>query len=192
MKKAIALALPMAAMLALSACANNMYAEVARFHSNQPMNRGSVAIVSAVPENQNSVEFQTHAETVAVEMRRHGFTTGLPANQVQYIATLDITQSDGATVVRPGTTVNVPVGPLSLGVPSPTRRSNSSSTIRTTTVQVQIKRASDGVAIWEGRASKDAAVGTQEATLTWAVPALAGALFQDFPGRPGVTKNVRL
>lgn len=191
MKKFFAVALPMAAMLALSACANNnMYAEVARFHSNQPMNRGSIAIVSAVPENQNSVEFQTHAETVAVEMRRHGFTTGLPRNQVQYIATLDIAQSDGATVVRPGTSVNVPVGPLSLGVP--TNRRSTSTTMRTTTLQVQIKRASDGVAIWEGRASKEAPAGSQEATLTWAVPALSRALFEDFPGRPGVTKNVRI
>lgn len=190
MRKMMTVALPMAAMLALSACSNNMYAEVARFHSNQPMNRGTIAIVSAVPESQNSVEFQTHAESVAVEMRRHGFSTGLPAGQTQYIATVDITQTDGTTVVRPGTTVNVPVGPLSLGVPAPSRRSGGG--IRTTTLQVQIKRASDGVAIWEGRASKDASAGSQEATLTWAVPALAGALFQDFPGRPGVTKNVRL
>ena len=191
MKKLLATALPMAAMLALSACAgNNMYAEVARFHSNQPMNRGSIIIVSAVPENQNSVEFQTHAETVAVEMRRHGFTTGLPMNQVQYIATLDIAQTDGATVVRPGTSVNLPIGPLSLGVP--TNRRSSNTTMRTTVLQVQIKRASDGVAIWEGRASKEAPVGSQEATLTWAVPALSRALFADFPGRPGVTKNVQI
>jgi len=178
------------AMMALSACSSNTYADVVRFHTNQPINRGALFIQPADAATANSLEFRTHAESVAVEMRRLGFQTVPDAGQAQYIATLDITQTDGATVTRPGTTVGVPIGPTVIA--TPVGRSPRSTTERTSTVAVQIMRQSDNVKIWEGRASKTANVGTQEATLTWAVPALAGALFRDFPGTPGATVQVRL
>ena len=191
MKKAHLIALPLAAMLALSACANNSYAEVVRFHTNQPMNRGTIAIVPADPSIANSLEFRTHGETVAIELRRLGFTTGLPATQTQYSAVVDVTQTDATgAVTRPGATVGV--GGNVLGVQAPIGRRPTVVTNRSTTLSVQIKRNADGVMIWEGRASKEAETGTPGATATAAVPALAGALFGDFPGTPGVTTNVRL
>lgn len=191
MKSRIVAATSVALLLALSACGGGgMYADVARFHTNQPINRGSIAIVSADASNAGSLEFRTHAETVAVEMRRLGFTTGLPADQVQYLATLDITQSDGQMVTRPGTQVAVPTGPVQVQVPVGRNRTVTQN--RTTLLSVQIMRRADSQMIWEGRASKEAPANSREATLTWAVPALAGALFQDFPGTPGQTVRVRL
>jgi Domain of unknown function (DUF4136) len=190
-KKSALIVLPLAAMLALSACSNNTYAEVVRFHTNQPMNRGTIAIVPADPSVGNTLEFRTHGETVAIELRRLGFTTGLPADQTQYTAVVDITQTDGTgAVTRPGATVGVSGNVV--GVAAPVGRRPNVVTNRSTTLSVQIKRNSDGVMIWEGRASKEAETGTQGATATAAVPALAGALFGDFPGTPGVTTNVRL
>lgn len=180
-----------ATMLALTACGRGgTYADVARFHTNQPINRGTLFIQPVDPASQNNLEFRTHAESVAVEMRRQGFQTVPDAGQAQYLATLDITQSDGTTVTRPGTTVGVPVG--SVVIATPVGRGPRNSTERTTTIGVQIKRQGDGAQVWEGRASKTASAGSQEATLTWAVPALAGALFKDFPGTPGQTVQVRL
>ena len=39
-------------------------------------------------------------------MRRLGYSTGLPASQVDFLATIDITQADAAgNVTRPGVTV---------------------------------------------------------------------------------------
>ncbi len=189
-KPMIFVAASMAAMLALSACSSGTYADVARFHTNQPINRGTLFIEPADPGMGTSLEFRTHAETVAVEMRRQGFQTVPDISQAQYIAVLDIAQTDGTTVTRPGTTVGVPVGPTV--VATPVGRGPRSATERTTTVAVQIRRAGDSIKIWEGRASKTANAGSQEATLTWAVPALAGALFQDFPGTPGATVQVRI
>lgn len=191
MKRPIIAAASLALMLALSACnRGGLYADVARFHSNQPINRGALFIEPADPAIANSLEFRTHAELIAVEMRRLGYQTVPSRAQAQYVAVVDIAQTDGTTVTRPGTTVGVPVGPTI--VATPVGRGPRNSTERTTTVAVQIQRLSDGAKIWEGRASKTANVGTQQATLTWAVPALAGALFHDFPGKPGVTQQVRL
>ena len=98
--------------------------------------------------------------------------------------------TDGTTVTRPGVTVGVPVG--SAVIATPVGRGPRNATERTTTIGVQIKRQSDGMQVWEGRASKTGAAGSQQATLTWAVPALSGALFKEFPGTPGVTQQVRL
>ncbi len=191
MKRQIIAATSIALMLALSACnRGGNYADVARFHTNQPINRGTLFIQPSDPATANNLEFRTHAESVAVEMRRQGFQTVPDAAQAQYIATLDIAQTDGTTVTRPGTTVGVPVGPTIIA--TPVGRGPRNSTERTTTVAVQIKRQSDGAQIWEGRASKTAAAGSQGATLTWAVPVLSEALFRDFPGTPGATQQVRL
>jgi hypothetical protein len=191
MRNKVLAATSIALMVALSACGRGgTYADVARFHTNQPINRGTLFIQPAEPAIANNLEFRTHAESVAVEMRRQGFQTVPDAAQAQYVAVLDITQTDGSTVTRPGMTVGVPVGPTIIA--TPVGRGPRNSTERTTTIGVQIKRQADGTQIWEGRASKTATAGSEQATLTWAVPALSGALFKDFPGAPGVTQQVRL
>jgi len=185
MKKSALIALPLAAMLALAACSSNSYADVARFHTNQPITRGTLAVVSADPSVANTLEFRTHAETVAIEMRRLGYSTGLPADQVQYIAVVDITQTDAqGNVTRPGAAA-APVVPTG----NSSRRNPAK---RTTTLSVQIQRTADGSKIWEGRATKEADAASTAATATAAVPVLAGALFSDFPGKPGVTQQVRI
>jgi hypothetical protein len=191
MRNRVVAATSIALMIALSACGrNNIYADVARFHTNQPINRGTLFIQPSDPALANNLEFRTHSESVAVEMRRQGFQTVPVATQAQYIATLDITQTDGTTITRPGMSVAVPVGAAMIA--TPVGRGPRNSTERTSTIGVQIKRQADGTQIWEGRASKTASAGSEQANLTWAVPALAGALFKDFPGTPGVTQQVRL
>jgi len=190
MRNRIVAATSIALMLVLAACGrNNIYADVARFHTNQPINRGTL-FIQPLEASQNNLEFRTHAESVAVDMRRHGFQTVPDASQAQYLATLDITQTDGTTITRPGVTVGVPVGAAMIA--TPVGRGPRNATERTTTIGIQIKRQSDGMQVWEGRASKTGAAGSQQATLTWAVPALSGALFNEFPGTPGVTQQVRL
>ena len=194
------LAMPVTMMLALAACSNNLYADVTRFHTNQPISRGTLAVVPADPAMANSLEFRTHAETVAVQMRRLGYSTGLPASQVDYLATMDITQADGAgNVTRPGVTVGggvgVPIGNnagLGANVAVPVGGTRRNPALRTTTLFVQIKRRADGAQIWEGRASKQVGAGEDLAAATRGVPVLAEALFREFPGTPGATVRVRL
>ena len=183
MKKLFA-ALPVAAMLVLSACSNNLYADVTRFHTNQPITRGTLAVVPIDPAMANSLEFRTHAETVAVQMRRLGYSTGLPSGQADYIATLDITQTDSlGNVTRPGGAT---------APPAPVDGSRRNPALLTTTLFVKIQRRADGAQIWEGRATKQVNTGDSLAAATNGVPALAEALFREFPGTPGVTVQVRL
>lgn len=169
MRKTLFAALATGAMLALAACSSGTYADVARFHSNQPIARGTLYIQPADAAYGNSLEFQTHRETVAVEMRRIGFQTVPTPEQAQFIATLGITQTDA----------DVPAG----------RRTTPE---RTTTMTVQIKTSANVQPVWEGRATSTAAPNSSQANLTWAVPALATALFSGFPGTPGVTQQVRI
>jgi hypothetical protein len=199
MKKLFA-AVPVAAMLALAACSNNLYADVTRFHTNQPISRGTLAIVPPDPAMSNSLEFRTHAETVAVQMRRLGYSTGLPATQVDYLATVDITQVDAqGNVSRPGVSVGggvgIPIGSnaaIGANVAVPVGGSRRNPALRTTTLQVVIQRRADRVQVWEGRATKQVAANDDLAAATNAVPALAEALFREFPGTPGQTVRVRL
>ena len=165
-------ALPLAALLAVAACSNNIYADVTRFHSNAPISRGTLAIVPTDPALANNLEFRTHAETVAVQMRRLGYTTGLPANQVDYVAAVEITQ----------------IGPS----PAQGNGTRRNPTMRSSTLSVTIQRRADGAQIWQGRATKQVPAADDLAAATNAVPALADALFREFPGTPGQTVRVRL
>jgi hypothetical protein len=193
-------AVPLAALLAVAACSNNTYADVTRFHSNAPISRGTLAIVPPDPAMADSLEFRTHAESVAVQMRRLGYSTGLPASQVEFIATLDITQVDGmGNVSRPGVSVGagvgVPIGSnagVGANVAVPVGSSRRNPALRTTTVAVTIQRRADRAQIWEGRATKEVSASDNLAAATNAVPALAEALFREFPGTPGQTVRVRL
>jgi hypothetical protein len=193
-------ALPLAAILAVAACSNNIYADVTRFHTNQPISRGTLAIVPPDPAMANSLEFRTHAETVAVQMRRLGYSTGLPASQAEFLATVDITQVDAqGNVSRPGVSVGggvgVPIGSnaaIGANVAVPVGGSRRNPALRTTTLAVSIQRRADRAQIWEGRATKQIAANDDLAAATNAVPALAEALFREFPGTPGQTVRVRL
>jgi hypothetical protein len=193
-------ALPLAAILAVAACSNNIYADVTRFHTNAPISRGTLAIVPPDPAMANSLEFRTHAETVAVQMRRLGYSTGLPASQVEFLAVVDITQVDAmGNVSRPGVSVGggvgVPIGnnaAIGANVAVPVGSSRRNPALRTSTLAVTIQRRADRAQIWEGRATKQVAANDDLAAATNAVPALAEALFREFPGTPGQTVRVRL
>jgi hypothetical protein len=200
MRKLAFAALPVAAMIALSACSNTTYADVVRFHNNQPITRGTLAVVPADPSIANSLEFRTHAETVAVQMRRVGYSTGLPLSQVQYVATVDVTQADSqGNVTRPGVTVGggvgIPIGnnaAMGANVAVPVGSSRRNPAMRSTTLQVQISNAATRANIWEGRATKEANVVEPGANAANAVPMLAEALFRDFPGPAGAATRVPL
>jgi len=58
-------------------------------------------------------------------------------------------------------------------------------------MQVQIKRRSDGTAIWEGRAMTEAKGQSPDASPQAAVAKLAHAMFAGFPGESGKTISVK-
>jgi hypothetical protein len=59
-----------------------------------------------------------------------------------------------------------------------------------TTLSVKIRRRSDSLVIWEGKAVQSAKAGSPAAQTGIAASKLATALFQDFPGKSGETVRV--
>jgi hypothetical protein len=60
-----------------------------------------------------------------------------------------------------------------------------------TELSVRIKRRSDNLVIWEGKAMQESSAGTPAAQPGIAASKLAEALFKDFPGKSGETVTVR-
>ncbi len=197
MRRHAGLALALAPVLLIGACASTPQASVLRFHS-QPVQRGTIYLRPADPAMTNSLEFQAQARPVAAQLQQQGFTVVADPAQAQFTAVIDVSTSErvgaprqsGLTIgvgggfssgnVGIGTNVRVPVG----GQPAP-------NVATTTTLKVAIATSPGNVAVWEGRATADAPAGSAQ-TGTVAAPALAGALFRDFPGPSGRTVQVPL
>lgn len=192
------LILPLMLAVALAGCTTPQGADVVRFHTSQPIGRGTIAIVPADKERAGSLEFETYARSIGQELARLGFTPVQSATGANMTALVDVAQGSRAGVPRQsglsvglgglfgsgnvglGTSVQVPVG-----------QKSSSNEIQSITLSVQL-RDSGGRPLWEGRATTEASAGKATATPAGAVPALARALFSDFPGQSGRTVRVQL
>lgn len=185
----------LALALALGACATAPQAQVLRFHQGAP-SAGAVHLRPADPAMAGSLEFRAQADAVAAELRRQGFAIASSATEAQFVATVEVTTAardlaprrSGVSVgvggawssgnVGVGTSVNVPVG-----------GSSRPQTATTTTLSVRMATPA-GQAVWEGRASIETGPDGRSGTVL--APALAGALFRDFPGPSGRTVRVTL
>lgn len=185
----------LAAMLALAACTTPPSAQVARFHTGQPIARGTIAITPADAEFGTTLEFRAQADAVGRELARQGFVIVPDAAHAQYVAVVEIHAIGragpprepklriglgggfGSGNVGVGSSVSVPVG----GQPQGT-------TLTSTTLSVAIRDRSSNQTLWEGRATAESTNGGGTANVT----PLASALFRDFPGNSGQTVKVRL
>ncbi len=193
-------ALPLLAALLLAACAGTTpQANVVSFHGTQPMSRGTIALVPQNPADADTLSFRVHADSVAAELRRNGYTVVSGPAQAQYVAIIGIEQQARAAAPRQsGLTIGVGGGFSSgnVGIGSsvqvPVGGQQQSGGLIATTLTVRINSTSGGAPVWEGRATKEAPAGTPAADTSSAVPLLATALFSDFPGPSGKMRSVRL
>lgn len=195
MKTGFVGAIALALAVTLAACSTAPQAQVLRFHQGAPA-AGAVHLKPANPEMAGSLEFRAQADAVAAELQRQGFRIVNDPAQAQIVATVDVSTAardmaprrSGVSVgvgggwssgnVGLGTSVNVPVG-----------GSSRPQTATTTTLSVRMATPA-GQAIWEGRATIE--TGPEGRSGTVLAPALAGALFRDFPGPSGRTVKVAL
>jgi hypothetical protein len=185
--------LPAFAALALAACAGGPSGvDVTRFHLSQPLAGQTINVVPPDGVDAATLEFQTQSAAVAAELARAGFQPQPAGQPAALRATLRL-ESSSREEERPspfsvgigGGTGGRNVG-LGGGVTMPVGRSRT-RTVTMATLSLQIRRASDGAAQWEGRASET----LQGTNITAAVPRLARALLSDFPGPSGQTVKVR-
>jgi hypothetical protein len=203
-KFARASCLALFACLPLAGCAADMggvatAASVTRFHLGQQIARGPIAVESADPDAQNSLEFSQVASSVGRELARLGWAVDARSRDTEQVAVVRVEQAlrQGR---RSGLSVGVGIGGGSFGrrggvgvgvggtVPVGGAGPNQ---IVATQLNVRIQRRSDATVAWEGRAEMEARGGTELAGRAAAADRLAWALFRDFPGESGRTIRVR-
>lgn len=183
---------PAAAALALAACASSPQAQVVRFHTGQPISRGTIVIVPANDAMAGTLEFQTQAASITPHLQANGFTVVTDASQAQFTARVDVATASRMGQPR-GSNVSVGVGGgfstgnvgIGTNVRVPVGGNNQPTSITGTTLSVSIIDNATSTAIWEGRASTEGSANQPSGTP--AAPQLAQALFQDFPGPSGTT-----
>lgn len=168
--------------------------EVTRFHLQQPIARGQIAVEPFEPGGR-TMEHDIYAEAVKRELARLGWTVVDTVGQSEQIALLDVHQTSRDAPPRNG--------PVSVGVGGGTGSYGSGVGVGvgfnlggrkhigvSTLLEVRIKRRSDATVFWEGRASSEIQV-QEPGARNAAADRLAQALFRDFPGESGQTIRIK-
>ncbi len=188
---AAALAAPLAAATAATPV------RVTRFHLDVPISPAPVSIQPGADVDPKSIEQQQIADAVAAEFAVLGFTRETAEAAAPLVATVSFrrTSRDETSPDKP---VSIGLGGGSYGGgfgggigvgfgigKRPTR------TFYATELFVQLRRRSDGTAIWEGRAQMEANARSKDAQPGAMANKMARALFRGFPGESGRTITVR-
>lgn len=185
--------------LSVSACAGDRAgADVTRFHLNQQLAPASVYLEPINPEaGGQSLEFRSYAAAVGQELSQLGYTVVPALTQAELVGSLSFGQMTREALAT-GSPVRIGVGGGTfgdnVGVGLGTSFGLGSSKSRDVNVNMlalQLKRRSDNSVIWEGRATSEAREGTRYGDLSAAVPMLADALFENFPGPSGQTTRYK-
>lgn len=182
-------------MLPAAVAAATWKIDVTRFHLLAPpapaLAGASMAVEPADP-NAPALQFGALAAAAGAELAGAGFkpaTTGQPAD---YVARIALTGS--SEEVRKRAPISIGIGGgrggwnggVSGGVAFPL--GGGTRTVTTALITIQIRRASDNSAVWEGRASAIAPTTDPFS----AAPALLKALFSGFPGPNGQSQTVKV
>ncbi len=203
-------ALPLAIVLGVSACATPFKADVSRFAVPLPAPQGQTfAVVAEDPKLAGGLEFALYADVVAKEMEELGYTRASSPETANMLVRFDYGVDNGRERVRtdPGGGFIDPYfgrfgrfggfgynrgyafgfyDPfLGGGFGGPEVRSY---TIYTSDVEMKIDRTADGQRLFEGKAE---AV-SRSNRLPNLVPNLVDALFTDFPGGSGETVRITI
>lgn len=185
---------PLVLGFALAGCAASIPpVEVTRFHLGQSPGPGRVTLEAAPGMAANSLEFGTYRAAVARELVRLGFAEGQSGSS--YRATIGFERTSRAVAAQSPITIGVGGGSfggsVGIGVGTSFGLGKKTRTLVTTRMSVQLRRASDSVVIWEGRAQTEAPEAAPAAQPGLAADKLARALFQGFPGESGRTITVK-
>ncbi len=190
----VRLAVPLAALLLLAGgCATTPRADVTRFHQGAALAPGAVHVVVAPDARLGALEGGAYARAVADALGRAGFAAAGSAAVARYVATVRVDEEERPQLARRGSGLSIGVGGGfggrnvgvggSVAVPVGQRREPPRAVA--TTLSVMLAPAPGGQTLWEGRAQADGPAAA-------VAPALADALFRDFPGPSGRTMQVAL
>ncbi|MBA2932722.1 DUF4136 domain-containing protein [Sphingomonas sp. CGMCC 1.13654] len=199
------LALALGGALALAGCETANPVQVTRFHLTQPIAPGSFSIESmpaagpGSPMAPDSIELNTYSDIVAGELTHLGFTRAEGPGSSELTVSVLVDRGTRPDYNAGGSSISFGIGGASFGrhsgfgggVGTTVPIGNQEHFLVGTRMQVQIKRRSDGTAIWEGRAMTEAKGTSPDASPQAAVAKLAHAMFTGFPGQSGQTISVK-
>ncbi|MDP5103190.1 MAG: DUF4136 domain-containing protein [Erythrobacter sp.] len=205
------LALPLAMVVGVSACATPFKADVSRFAVQLPAPQGQTfAVVAEDPKLAGGLEFALYADVVAKEMQDLGYTRAASPETANLLVRFDYGVDNGRERVR--TDFNGPFGDPFIGGFGRFGRFGGfggfnrgyafgfydpflgggpnvrSYTIYTSGIDLKIDRTADGQRLFEGKAE---AV-SRSNRLPNLVPNLVDAIFTDFPGGSGETVRITI
>ena len=207
MKTISRLAMPLALVVGLSACATPFKADVSRFAVPLPAPAGQTfAVIAEDPKLAGGLEFATYANAVAAEMTRLGYARAASPEAADMLVRFDYRVDNGRERVRTDFVGGGAFGPgfgpwgpwggwggrgfgaWGFGFNDPFFGGPNvrSFTIFTSGIDVKIDRRADGQRLFEGKAE---AV-SRSNRLPNLVPNLVDALFTGFPGNSGETVRI--
>ncbi len=187
------------AILALASiatgCTTAPTAQVTRFHLDQPIAHGNIAVRPLMEQSENALEMQSYLAAVGGELGRLGFMVNPQQGAIEQIATVNVERRIQPSALPPRSPVSIGIGGgsfgngvgIGIGTSFGIGRKKSNDTA-VTLLEVQIKRASDASVVWEGRATSRTG---SELSPGDEIGRLAAALFRDFPGPSGKTVEVK-
>jgi hypothetical protein len=204
MKNILLAAMTSLAVLAASpALSRTVTADVVRFHAGVAATGQTVALQPLDPALATSLEFTSYANTVGAALEKLGFKPAVAGTKADLIGTMSYVQvereapRDGR---GSGFSIGVGIGSfgrnggVSVGGSVPIGGSSdkkSGPMIRTTTLEFNLKKPGETVAVWEGRATTEERA-SKDNGLPAMVPMLTEALFKEFPGPSGKTVKVKI
>lgn len=172
--------------------------DVTRFHENGVARSGTVRVMPRNPADAGSLEFRSTANAVSAALSRVGYRVlDEGASGTAYRAVVDLRRETIQPAEQRRSPVSVGVGGSTgsygsgVGVGIGIDLSGKPKPVVATQLRVQLLRAGDDKAFWEGRAETAAREGSPAAQPGMASGKLADALFRDFPGASGVTVTVK-
>jgi len=198
-------ALALGGALALAGCSSSGGpVQVTRFHVPQPIPPGSFTIMTmpaggpGSPIAPDGLELGMYSDIVAGELGHMGFTRA-PDGAGSDLAVAVTIDRGSRPDYRGGSSISFGIGGASFGrhtafggdVGTTIPLGSQEHFIVGTRMMIQIKRASDGATLWEGRAMTEARGQSDAASPQAAVAKLAHALFLGFPGESGRTITVK-
>lgn len=186
--------------IALAGCATTASlppTQVVRYHLNQPIARGTIA-VQPLDTGTPSIEFKTYAAAVEGELLKLGYTLPAAGARPDYVATFNFTRTTQEGPPRqPPVSIGLGGGGYSGGYrgggvglgggisfPIGKRRPTEVLAAR---LSVTIKNGRDQSPVWEGQAQGISDIRSADEQ----APRLAHALFVGFPGESGRTIEVK-
>jgi len=183
---------PLFILLGVSGCAASIpLVQVTRFHLGAKPVAGSIVIEPAADTASDTLEFGAYAAGVRREMTRLGYSdSGAPA----YRLILSYSRSERTVARQSPVTVGIGGGSsgggIGVGIGTSFGLGRKTESLVDTRLSVQMKRTSDDLVVWEGRAETEAPDTAPAAQPGLAADKLARALFQDFPGESGRTIRI--